>query len=236
MSLKYDSSNWEIDNSDFVEKIHSFESLHSQGLPHLNYYVFSYDEICSLSQKNCKFDVKQLVMAYEKNTNDRDGFFDIEDFCSLKNRIDSRFDIPNKENQEIICVSVDEMENFEGCFTGIIISDGKGNLFCEMLSDTIDNRELTRISGDYNRFDHIRYRDYELVDCSDFLKFKILKKQIDKCILIKGYFEFSYCLVHATKEIKFCHFSSNDNYQRSINSDDLSFQNYIHTRILKNLI
>ena len=156
--------------------------------------------------------LEYLVMVFPiKGNKHRTGFFDIKSVVQLQQKIYSEYGNESTCDEFEYCF-IDQMREMEGCFTATIISNGKGSLVIEYLTNTIDNRDITS-NTKCERVPHkIIFIDFELVECDGFEILKILFDDIKKCLWLKGYYELSYATVQGKKDVYFSYYSDEGIY------------------------
>ena len=211
--MYYHSTDWGFDDNYQTKKKTSRSGLKAIGLPMLESISCSYYE---LVQNKVRFKPNGVYLVTaddgtkEKN---RKGYFGVKSSDELLQHIIRDFGDSESSLSACKCHCIEQLFPCEGCFTGALFSNGCGDLVCETINNTVDNREVTSGSSAPYERNRIIYHDGELSFCGDYFIWATLLSVISLCINNKGYYEFAFGLVSGKKGLYFSYFSSEEIYQ-----------------------
>ena len=209
----FHSTDWGFDMDYQKKKEKSRKFLSSLELSVLNSFSCSYFELVGNDSVIDSSEVYLVTVDSNINSVLRHGYFNISSVSILREKILSDFGTDSDVLETCRCHFIEQLFLCPNCFTGALFSNCKGDLICEVICGTIDNRELT--SGSSQNYDRkqIIYSEGNLITCDDYVLWSKLLPAIKVCIKCKGYFEFSFGRVGNNCDIYFSYYSDNECYQ-----------------------
>lgn len=215
--LFYHSIDWGFDTAFIEKKRKAKEYLDSLSLP------CCIDGVCNANEAKRILDTNNpgcyLVTVKNPRTNQGDGYFGIQTFSQLLEKMKKSFGQNCSLDEFEFCV-IEQLEKIPGCFTSIIMSDGKGNAVVEYLEGTVDNRFLSSGGEFKGTPQRIIFCGYDVIYCNNFSVLKRLYSSVKTCLYFKGYYECTYATLHGEPGVFFSYFSTDQMYQNIFSSFD----------------
>lgn len=124
-----------------------------------------------------------------------------------------------------------QIETTKGCFTGTAMSDGKGKLLMEFLTDTVNSRELTSRGADAEKIESCFFSGFDTVEeLPKTIPIKLIKAIKDKCHFFKGYFEFTYGSINGESDLYFTFYSDIPKYINALERYQVTTKDSIHSK------
>lgn len=232
--MKYfHSTDWGFDDNYQNKKIMSRRGLESLGLPMLSSFSILASDLDQVFM-DAHVDTVYLVTVDDPCKEfPRQGYFNIMSSAELNKKIQRDFSNRKDVLSRCRCFFIEQIFPCLGCFTGVIISNGLGKIVCEIISDTIDNREITSGSTVSSRRKRIIYYDGKLCCCEDFYAWRLLVPYLQLCKDNLGYYEFSYGKVGEKHGVFFSYYSKDKVYQNIFEHDIPFYEGMITCRCIE---
>ena len=232
--MYYHSTDWGFDDNYQQKKRLSRNRLSALKLPMLNSISCNFHELSSGKVSLGQNRVYLVTVDDPSKACPRRGYFGISTITELESCIIQDFGENSLSLNTCQCHLIEQLFPCDGCFTGAIFSNGTGDLVCEVIADTIDNRELTSGSTREYKRNRIIYCEGVLSFCDNIRIWATILPEISICITHKGYYEFAYGLVRGTKGVYFSYFSEDSAYQNIFPFQISLETEYIRCRCIEN--
>lgn len=225
MGKEYHSIDWGFDVELSSKRKKSNDFLNRIQFPHVKIFFLSFKEM----EKTELFNGYKYLVIVTCGIKKR-GYFNISTKQQLILHI--KTDFRNAE-KDIEITLIEQLDATSQCYTANIFSNGMGDLFCEVLKGTVDNRELTNIIDRHNRTIYsIEFSNYSLIKCEDFCVYQSLYRYLKDCLYFRGYYELSYANLHGDSGVYFTFYSNSSIYQNIFHKDVVISQKELEVRCL----
>ena len=213
----YNSLDWGIINKNCnTIRGNGFIFLKNLNLPMGNNF-----SVKSQVYQNRKFEIENeisksdYIVIFDPSSNNfqKYGMHNVNSVTSIDDYIDK-----NNININLYNISfIEQIKKVDNSFVGTVMSNGKGKTIIEILSDTVDSRELTSRGANSKLI-----KTYDFTEFNDYcFNVPAIIKEIKKmCEFFQGYYEFAYGKIRDEKDIYFTFYSKNKKYINIFGGDE----------------